>query len=161
MSAMSVAEADAQLTAAGQMFEVDEADIRGVRTKIWKNAPATLADILRVSRGHGEKVFIVYEDEQLTFDQHFRAAAHLAHVLRDRFGVREGDRVAIAMRNYPEWSVAFWGATAAGAVVVPLNSWWTGEELQYGLEDSGTKVLFADGRRAESIAPYLPSLPDV
>ena len=158
---MSIADADAQLTAPGQMFEIDEADIRGIRTKVWKNAPATLADILRLSRGHGDKVFIVYEDEQLTFEQHFRAAAHLAHVLRDRFGVREGDRVALAMRNYPEWSVAFWAATAAGAVVVPLNSWWTGEELQYGLEDSGTKVLFADGPRAASIAPYRSSLPDL
>ncbi|HET6964396.1 MAG TPA: class I adenylate-forming enzyme family protein [Acidimicrobiales bacterium] len=158
---MSIAEADAQLTAPGQMFEMDEVEIRGVRTKVWKNCPPTLADILRLSRGHGDKVFLVYEDEQLTFEGHFRAAAHLAHVLRDRFGVREGDRVAIAMRNYPEWSVAFWAATSAGAVVVPLNSWWTGEELQYGLEDSGTKVLFADGPRAASIAPYRSSLPDL
>ena len=158
---LSVAEADAQLTATGQMFEIDEVEIRGVPTKVWKNAPATLADILSISRGHGDKVFLVYEDEEMSFDAHFRTAAHLAHVLRDRFGVREGDRVAIAMRNYPEWSVAFWAATAAGAVVVPLNSWWTGEELQYGLSDSGTKVLFADGPRAESISAYRDSLPDL
>jgi steroid-24-oyl-CoA synthetase len=158
-SSMTLAEADAILTAPGQMFEVDEVDIRGVRTKIWKNCPATLTDILRLSRGHGDKTFIVYEDERLTFEEHFRAAAHLAHVLRDRFGVREGDRVAVAMRNYPEWSVAFWGAAAAGAVIVPLNAWWTGEELQYGLADSGTKVLFADGERAERITPFRGGLP--
>jgi long-chain acyl-CoA synthetase len=158
---LSVAEADAQLTAPGQMFEIDELDIRGVRTKVWKNCPATLADLLLMSKGHGDKVFVVYEDEQLTFDEHFRAAAHVANVLRDRFGVREGDRVAIAMRNYPEWSIAFWGAAAAGAVVVPLNSWWTGEELQYGLSDSGTKVAFVDGDRAASIAPHRVDLPDL
>ncbi len=155
---MSVAEADAQLTAPGQMFEMDEVEIRGIPTRVWKNCPATLADILQMSRGHGDRVFLVYEDEQLTFEQHFRRAAHLAHVLRDRFSVREGDRVAIAMRNYPEWSVAFWAAAAAGAVVVPLNSWWTGEELEYGLSDSGTKVLFAEGPRAASLAPYLKGL---
>jgi long-chain acyl-CoA synthetase len=114
-----------------------------------------------MSKGHGDKVFLVYEDEQFTFDEHFRAAAHVAHLLRDRFGVREGDRVAIAMRNYPEWSIAFWGAAAAGAVVVPLNSWWTGEELQYGLSDSGTKVAFVDGDRAASIAPHRADLPDL
>jgi long-chain acyl-CoA synthetase len=156
---MSVAEADAQLTAAGQMFETEQVEIRGIVTTVWKNCPATLADILALSKGHADKLFLVYEDEELTFAEHYRAAAHLAHVLRDRFGVREGDRVAIAMRNYPEWSVAFWGATAAGAVVVPLNSWWTGEELQYGLADSGTKVVFADPPRAAAIAPYRAELP--
>ncbi len=158
---MSVAEADAQLTAPGQMFETAEVDIRGVQTKVWKNCPPTLGAILEASRAHGERVFLVYEDEQITFEEHFRRAAHLAHVLRDRFGVREGDRVAIAMRNFPEWSVAFWAAAAAGAVIVPLNSWWTGDELQYGLSDSGTKVLFADGPRAASIAPYRASLGDL
>ena len=158
---LSVAEADAQLTAPGQMFETDEVEIRGVVTTVWKNCPAKLADILALSKGHAEKVFLVYEDDELTFDRHFRTAAHLAHILRDRFGVREGDRIAIAMRNYPEWSVAFWAATAAGAVVVPLNSWWTGEELQYGLADSGTKVVFTDPERAASIAPHRPDLPQL
>ena len=159
--AMSVAEADAQLTAAGQMFELDEVEIRGIPTKVWKNCPATLADILTLSRGHGDKTFLVYEDEMTTFEEHFRACAHLATILRDRFGVREGDRIAIAMRNFPEWSVAFWAASAAGAVVVPLNAWWTGEELQYGLADSGSKILIADEERAGRIAPHLADLPDL
>ena len=159
MTKLSVADADAQLTAPGSMFETEEVVIRGVPTKVWKNCPATLTDILKMSRGHGDKPFIVYEDDRINFEEHFRAAAHLAHVLRDRFGVREGDRVAIAMRNFPEWSVAFWGASAAGAVVVPLNAWWTGEELHYGLEDSGTKVLFVDAERAERISDHLGHLP--
>ena len=157
----SIAEIDAELTAPGQMFEIDEVEIRGIPTKVWKNTPPTLADVLRLSRGHGEKVFLVYEDDRMTFEEHFRAAAQLAHVLRQRFGVREGDRVAIAMRNYPEWSVAFFAASAAGAIVVPLNSWWTGEELQYGLADSGTKVVFADAERARRIGEYRPDLPDL
>jgi long-chain acyl-CoA synthetase len=65
------------------------------------------------------------------------------------------------MRNFPEWSVAFWAAAAAGAVVVPLNAWWTGEELHYGLADSGTTVLICDQQRAERIADYLTYLPDL
>jgi long-chain acyl-CoA synthetase len=158
---MTVAEADAQLTAPGQMFEVVEVDIRGIPTRVWKNAPATLGDILRASAGHGDAAFLVYEDDVWSFDRHFRTAAHLAHLLRDRYGVREGDRVAIAMRNYPEWSVAFWAAAAAGAVVVPLNSWWTGEELQYGLADSATKVLFADPERAASLEAWREEMPDL
>ena len=97
----------------------------------------------------------------MSFDEHFRAAAHLAGVLRERLQVQTGDRVAIAMRNFPEWSVAFWAATAAGAVVVPLNAWWTGEELHYGLADSGTKVVFCDFERAERIADYITYLSDL
>ena len=77
-----------------------------------------------------------------------RASSTLAHLLRDRYGVKKGDRVAIAMRNFPEWVVAFWGITTLGAVVVPLNAWWSAEELQYGLEDSGSRVVFADEERA-------------
>ncbi|MBV9661955.1 MAG: acyl--CoA ligase [Acidimicrobiales bacterium] len=158
---ISVAKADAALTAAGQTFEVDEVEIRGLPTKVWKNCLPTLSDILKTSRGHGDKAFIVYEDERLTFEEHFRAAARLAHLLRDRFAVREGDRVAIAMRNLPEWSIAFWGAAAAGAVLVPLNAWWTGDELQYGLSDSGTKLVFADAERAARIDPLRESLPEL
>ncbi len=158
MTAMSVQEADSALTAPGQMFEVALEVIRGIETKTWKNAPATLPHILRSSRGHGDKTFIVYEDETLSFEEHFVASARLANALRSHLGIRDGDRVAIAMRNYPEWSVAFWAATAAGAVVVPLNSWWTGDELAYGLADSATKVVIADPERAASIREHRPQL---
>ena len=158
---LSIADVDGRLTAAGRMFEVDEADIRGVRTKVWKNCPATLGDIVTLSRSHGDRTFIVYEDERMSFEEHFRSVARFAHLLRDRFGVQNGDRVAIAMRNYPEWSVAFWAAAAAGGVVVPLNAWWTGEELHYGLADSGSTVLICDQQRAERIDDYLTYLPDL
>jgi long-chain acyl-CoA synthetase len=129
--------------------------------KVWKNCPATLGDILTISRGYGDRLFIVHEDDGMSFEEHFRACAHLAAILRERFHVSTGDRVAIAMRNFPEWSVAFWAAAAAGAVVVPLNAWWTGEELQYGLGDSGTTVLICDEQRAERIADHLTYLPDL
>lgn len=158
---MTLAEADAQLTAPGQMFEIDRVVVRGVEVKVWKHTPPTLADIVRLSRGHGDKPFIVYEDDRMTFEDHFRAVAHLANVLRGRFNVREGDRVAIAMRNFPEWSVAFYAAAAAGAIVVPLNAWWTGEELQYGLEDSGAKVVVVDRQREERLRSEWSSLPNV
>ena len=65
------------------------------------------------------------------------------------------------MRNLPEWIMAFWGATLAGAIVVPLNAWWSGEELRYGLEDSGSKVAFVDSERAERIRPVLGGLPEL
>ena len=84
--------------------------------------------------------------------------AHLATILVERYGVEKGDRVAIVMRNFPEWSIAFWAAAAAGAIVVPLNAWWTADELEYGLRDSGAKVVFVDAERLDRLAEVLPGL---
>ena len=103
---------------------------------------------------HGDKTFVVYEDEHLSFGEHYRARRDVAHRLIDDYGIQKGDRVAIAMRNFPEWLLAFWAATVAGAIVVPLNAWWTGAELEYGIEDSGAKVLVADEERAQRLRPY-------
>jgi long-chain acyl-CoA synthetase len=155
---MSIAEANEALTAAGQLFEMEELDIRGVPTRTWKNAPPSLRAIMDMSLAHGDAVFLVYEDERTTFAEHYRIACTLAHRLRSTFGVEQGDRVAIIMRNLPEWIMAFWAATLAGAIVVPLNAWWSGEELRYGLEDSGSKVAFVDTERAERIRPVLGGL---
>jgi long-chain acyl-CoA synthetase len=159
--AMSLAEANAQLTAAGQLFEMEELDIRGVPTRVWKNAPPSLRAVFDMSLAHGDAAFLVYEDERTTFAEHYRIACSLSHRLRTTFGVEQGDRVAIIMRNLPEWVMAFWAAALAGAVVVPLNAWWSGEELHYGLEDSGSKVAFVDTERAERIRPFLGGLADL
>ena len=155
---MSIADANAALTAPGQIFEMEERDIRGIPTRTWKNAPPNLRAVIDMSLAHGDAVFLVYEDERTTFAEHYRIACTLAHRLRTTFGVEQGDRVAIIMRNLPEWVMAFWGATLAGAIVVPLNAWWSGEELRYGLADSGSKVAFVDTQRAESVRPFLGGL---
>ncbi|HXN61657.1 MAG TPA: class I adenylate-forming enzyme family protein [Acidimicrobiales bacterium] len=155
---MSIADANAALTAPGQIFEMEEREIRGIPTRTWKNAPPSLRAVIDMSLAHGDAVFLVYEDERTTFAEHYRIACTLAHRLRTTFGVEQGDRVAIIMRNLPEWVMAFWAATLAGAIVVPLNAWWSGEELRYGLEDSGSKVAFVDTQRAESVRPFLGGL---
>jgi len=157
--AQPIDEITASLTAPGALFEIEEVEIGGITTKTWKLAPPSLAAVLEMSRAHGDKEFLVYEDERMSFEQHFRRAAHLARVLVEQWGLAKGERVAIAMRNYPEWCVAFWGAAAAGAVVVPLNAWWTAEELEYGLADCGARFVFADDKRAALIAPSISALP--
>jgi len=154
----SLSEVDAQLTAPGSPFEIEERRIRGIPTRTWKNAPPCLPAVLDQSRGYGDATFLVYEDERICFEEHYRRAVGLARVMVEAWGVAKGDRVAIAMRNFPEWSLAFWAATCAGAVVVPLNAWWKGEELAYGLSDSGARVLFCDAERAHRLAPQLPGL---
>lgn len=156
---MSLSEANARLTAAGERFEIVEEQIFGAPAKTWKNAHRSLREIVESSRAYGDATFLVYEDERLGFEQHYRQVAALARHLVENLGVSKGDRVAVAMRNFPEWSVAFWSAAAVGAVVVPLNAWWRGEELAYGLRDSGTKVLIADEERRRRLPKDRSSLP--
>ncbi|MCR2833519.1 class I adenylate-forming enzyme family protein [Parerythrobacter lacustris] len=148
------------LTAPGERFEMETIDIRGVPTRVWKNAPPNLRAITLLGRTHGDRVFTIYQDERVTFDAWFRAVATLAHELQAR-GVKKGDRVAIAMRNLPEWPVAFFAAITIGAICVPLNAWWTGDELAFGLANSGTKALICDEERWERVLPHRASCPDL
>ncbi len=155
--AMTIAQAHAVLTAAGSPLEMETVVIRGRPTRTWKNAPPSLRAVFEAGRAHGDKVFLVLEDERVTFEQFARATLRLAaQLVAD--GVEKGDRVAIVMRNLPEWPVAFFAASIAGAIVTPLNAWWTGAELEYGLADSGAKVLIADNERMGRIEPHLPAL---
>jgi long-chain acyl-CoA synthetase len=146
------------LTGPGAFFEIEERDIRGVTTRVWKNAPPSLRAVLDQSRLHTDRTFLVYEDERLSFAEHYGAVAALARRMLEDWGLRKGERVAIAMRNFPEWSVVFWATVASGGVAVPLNSWWQGEELAYGLRDSGASLLFCDAARAAILAPRLGGL---
>ena len=118
---MSIEEANAALTAPGELFEMEELEIRGVPTRTWKHAPPSLRAVLDMSLAHGDATFLVYEDERTNFTEHYGIACTLAHRLQSTFGIAQGDRVAIIMRNLPEWIMAFWGATLAGAIVVPLE----------------------------------------
>jgi len=158
--AIPLAEAHARLTAPGAPFEMEERVIRGVPTRVWKNAPPTLRDLFVAGRAHGDKVFLVYDAQRASFEDFARASIAVAHALIAQ-GVRKGDRVAMAMRNLPEWPVVFFGAVLTGAIVTPLNAWWTGAELEYGLTDSGSKVLFVDPERLERLAEHLHHCPDL
>ena len=144
--ARSRAECKAILTAPGMRFEMEEVDIRGVRLRTWKNAPPNLRAIALLGQSHGAREFVIYEDERMTYDAWFRAVARLAHEFQAR-GVKKDDRVALAMRNLPEWPVVFFAAVTIGAICVPLNAWWTGDELAFGLSNSGTKLLVCDEER--------------
>jgi long-chain acyl-CoA synthetase len=148
---LGIAEATAQLTSPGQIFEMEPVVVRGIELRAWKHAPPTLRTIFDLSKGHGTSDFVVYEDERMSFEQHHRYASAMAARLVE-LGVERGDRVAIAMRNLPEWVVAFWATIVAGGVAVPLNAWWTGDELAYGVSDSGAKVVFCDLERYERLA---------
>ena len=158
--AMSIADAHALLGAPGSPLEIEEVTVRGVTMKAWKNSPPSLRSVVEAGRAHGERIFLVYEDERVSFEAFHRAVATLAKEFASQ-GVAKGDRVAIVMRNLPEWVVAFYAGASLGAIVTPLNAWWTGPELEYGLTDSGAKIVVLDAERYERLTEHLPNCKDL
>ncbi|MBX9747560.1 MAG: AMP-binding protein, partial [Hyphomonadaceae bacterium] len=156
--AMSIAQAHALLCAPGTPLEVGEAEVRGIRMKIWKNAPPTLREVYALGGMFAGRDYLVHEGERATIGQFRAAAAKFAHQLIAD-GVKPGDRVAVIMRNVPEWPVAFFGAVLAGAIVTPLNAWWTGPELEYGLTNSGSSIAVMDVERYERVREHLVNCP--
>ncbi len=146
----------AAITAPGGPLGVGRATVRGVDLPVFSAAPTNMRDFLDFFfASNTDKEFLVYLDERFTFAQVHAASRKVAAVLQAR-GIAKGDRVAIAMRNYPDWITAYCGALMLGAVAVPLNAWWKGEELAYGIGHSGTRLVIADEERARRLA----ALPD-
>lgn len=149
---MSRADALARLTAAGEPYELVNRELFGRQIRAFANAPANLGELYKDACS--DATFLVYEDERLSFSQTWQQASRLGQVLVESYGVKHGDRVAISMRNYPEWVLAFMAATSVGAVAVAMNSLWQPDEMAYGLTDSGSKVLLADADRLHRFAQY-------
>ena len=144
------AEAIAALTAPGQFYELEQMTIRGRSLRVFKNAPASLRELF--ADAVSDKTFIVYETDRLTFAEAWAKAGRIGGLLVKDYGVQPGDRVAISMRNYPEWILAFMAVTSIGAIAVAMNALWQPDEMAYGLSDSGAKVLFADQERLDRLA---------
>ena len=162
--AATIPQIHAMLTAKGSPFEMGEANVLGVDMRVYNNAPPNLRFIFEASRAWGDLPATVYNDERVSYKAITNAAAKFAHILVNDYGVKKGDRVAIIMRNLPEWMAVFWAAVLVGAIVAPLNAWWTAEELEYGLNDCGAKVAIMDGgslARIASVVGNLKTLKDV
>jgi long-chain acyl-CoA synthetase len=153
---MTRAEAIAELTAPGQPYALEAIVASGAPVRAFVNAPRNLGQLFAETRS--DKPFIVYDSERWTYDQAWRDAARIAHVLVTHCGVQKGDRVAISMRNFPEWILAFTAVTSIGAVAVAMNALWQPEEMEYGLKDCGAKVFFADAERLDRLAETSPDL---
>ncbi len=155
---LSFADACAQITSADSPFELVDAEVRGHTYKVFKHAPPSFADLWNATAARGDATFLVYEDETWSFGETIAAGHALGAALARDYGVQKGDRVTIAMRNYPEWITSVIGITSIGAVAVMVNAWWTAEELVYGFQDSGSTVTLCDEARLQRIAPHLADL---
>lgn len=135
-----------------QTVEVDGGHWRApVRT--FKNMPDALADSYwPYFEQFKDVTWIVFEGERITFGQARKTILAAAAWISDV--VKPGDRVGIAMRNFPEFMLTFVAIQAAGAVAVPLNSLWKTEELEYAVKDASIKVIFADPERLRRCEPF-------
>lgn len=161
MVGLSQEQAAHQVITTNPTFEVTTANIRGVDYKVFKNVPQTIPALVAASRepqGGGDADYLIFQDERLSYAGFCDEINRMAHVLSETFGIGKDDRVAIAMRNYPELLILNMAIASLGAVTVFINAWWTTEELQYALEDSGASLVFADGPRAERMLPLVASL---
>lgn len=158
---MSIAAANAAIAASDTPLRLGDGLVNGVEMQVYVDAPPTIRSILEMAEAWGDRDFLVYENERVTFSAFRRAVEHFAGLLKERYGVRKGDRVAIIMRNYPQWPVPFFAAVSIGAIATPMNSWWTGDELEFGLRDSGACLAVVDPLILERITPVLDQLPDL
>ncbi len=146
---MDRTDAISKLTARGEQFELQDITINGNVCKWFVNAPSTLPQMIKESIS--DQTFYVYKTERYTFNEMYQRASSLAAELIEKYGISPGDRVAIGMRNYPEWPIAFTAITSIGGIVVALNAWWESDELEYGLNHTGTKVAIVDQERLDRI----------
>ena len=146
-----------RLTAPGAPFAWSVTDIRGVPTRTYDAAPASLRAIWEASAAHGDAEYLVYGQERLCHADAHRIVRGVATHLAER-GIGRGDRVAIAMRNYPEWVLSYWAIVATGAAVVGMNAWWTGAEMEYAIRDSAPRLVILDPDRLSTLQPHLGGL---
>lgn len=144
--------------AVGSEYETETATIAGLELDVFKNIPENLGELYRKGLVAGDKDFLVYQNERFSFEEAFDLARRMARVLLEQFQVKPGDSVAVCARNSPEWCISYMAISLMGAIVVPMNSWWKGPELKYGLNDSGSKLIFIDPARLSLLEPFLGEL---
>ena len=148
-SRKEVAEA---LTANGEIFELYEDKVWGRSCKVFRNTPLSLRELFASTRS--DKTFITYEDERYTFEETYQMSCRIAQIIKEKYGIKKGDRVAISMRNLPEWVFTFNAITSIGAIAVGMNALWQSNEMKFGLDDCGACLLFSDQERINRLEPF-------
>ena len=149
-----------QVTKEG-LLSLEKANIRGNEYFVFKEAPNNLREYYQLGLLHGDWTHIVYQEERFQFNDTLKITSQFANTLQAKFNIQKGDRVAFSMRNYPEWMFCYMAITSIGGVVVPLNSWWKGDEIEYGLTNSEAKLFIGDEERLDRLEGRLSDLPKI
>ena len=142
----------------GKPLETETVTIDGLELNVFAHVPANLGELYKLGLEAGDQTFLVYQRERFSFAESLDLALRMARVLKEKYQIQLGDRVAICARNSPEWCIAYMAITLLGAIAVPMNSWWKGPELKYGLSDSDSKLIFLDPARLDLVKPFIDSL---
>ena len=138
-----------------ELFQTEDIEIRGTFYKAFNKVPADLKELLDYGKTVREwEEFIVYEKEKISYLDFCDQVSRVSSFLQKEVGIKKGDKVAIAMRNYPEYLAILMAVASIGGIVVFVNAWWTTEEMEYGFDDSTAKVCFADKERLATIKPF-------
>ncbi|MEU8706027.1 class I adenylate-forming enzyme family protein [Streptomyces sp. NPDC048565] len=147
-----LARIEASLTGPGAPFAVVRAEHGPL---VYANGPRTLREFVEATWAFGDQPFLISGERTCSYGEFFAAASSLARRLTDAYGLRPGDRAVLAMRNHPEWQIAFWAVQLAGLVAVPLNTWWTEGEFGYALDDCEPAVLLADAEQVPKVVGWV------
>ena len=146
-------EAIRKLTGAGESHEIIELEAAGAVQRVFANLPETFEEFFRINKSDATQY--VYGEERYSYNEIYSRACNLGSALIGRYGIKKGDRVAIGMRNYPEWAISFEAITSIGAVAVALNAMWEGQELKAALDNSGSRLVIADSERIDQLDKVL------
>lgn len=140
------------LTGPGQPFELVEELVLGEPMRVLRDRPRSLREVLERSASYGDREYLVFGDRRITYDEHHRLVAGTARLLRDRYGIQPGDRVAVFAGNCPEWITTYWATVSIGAVLAAFNAWWVPEEAQHAIDECTPSLVVVDAKRAERLA---------
>ena len=135
-------------------FKIGNEDVLGESLPVFINRPKNLAAFISQSQHHAESVYLEYQSKKISFAEHYELVGKAIHLLRSKYNVGPGDRVAIYAANSPEWIIFFWATVSIGAIACGLNGWWNGKEAIKALDAASPKLLVGDEKRISRLPSH-------
>jgi len=134
----------------------------GYKEMVYADRPSNLGELLaRTAVQHGDQEAIISPDSRLTYKEFDSLVDNLSSALYHKYGIRKGDRVALMLKNGWEFSVSFFALMKLGAIAVPLNVAYKGEEVAFQLNDSGSVLVIVDPDFHDIITEIRPEIGDI
>ena len=135
-------------------FKIGNEDVLGESLPVFINRPRNLAAFISQSQHHAESIYLEYQGKKISFAEHYELVGKAIHLLRSKYNVGPGDRVAIYAANSPEWIIFFWATVSIGAIACGLNGWWNGKEAIKALDAASPKLLVGDEKRISRLPSH-------
>ena len=135
-------------------FKIGNEDVLGESLPVFINRPRNLAAFISQSQHHAESIYLEYQSKKISFAEHYELVGKAIHLLRSKYNVGPGDRVAIYAANSPEWIIFFWATVSIGGIACGLNGWWNGKEAIKALDAASPKLLVGDEKRISRLPSH-------